>query len=178
MNHGDGEDYFEDLTPTVRWGLIAVVAILAMLCAGLAWGQDSRPTTRKTIPAGPVLIDLEIHRLQAFTPTQPPSDAELFATWATHTLRVLCERFEVPVPLWEVWPGPPPSADCTVARIYTPATQTIRVYAGSPPEMRRYTFLHGFLHHLHKVRGLTHEPGHDREFDRWLRVLGLIGTKR
>ena len=156
----------------------AIVLVLAAVVL-VPLPQD----TRKLPPPGPILGEVRTGDIRFFTDPRPATTvSDVFARWADATIRVLCERFEVPAPHWELH-GQAPSLDCTAARIYDPATATIRVYERQPSgapftlDMMRYVFLHGFLHHLHKVRGMTHLPGHDVEFDRWMRVLGLWRAK-
>jgi hypothetical protein len=160
--------------------IAAVVSIVLCVFASMQCGaQDSRPA--KVIPAGPSLVDdLRVGDMTTFTPTRPPPTVgQLFKLWAYDSMRVLCERFEVPTPTLVIEPGAAPSLDCTQAKIYEPAKSLMRVYLNDPAgkpftlDQLRYVFLHSFLHHLHNARGIPHEPGHDKEFDRWLRVLGL-----
>jgi hypothetical protein len=156
---------------------------------------DSRPTVvipqprekmvKPMRPPGPTLDEREAAtRIRPFTdPAPDPQPDERFRRWAEATVPHLCQRFEVQPPRWHVEFGQPTvvSPRCTNASIYLLQHNAIIVYTNDrngarlTVEQMMKSFLHAFMHHLEKSRGLQPAPaGHEPAFDNYLlQLLGL-----
>lgn len=149
---------------------------LVLVCAA-SLAQESRPL-KAPRPAGPVMAELRLADVRAFTPANPVDEFEM---WVRGASRHLSERFEVPEPEWVFDASPTvmgcPSFDTPKGRIHLfrkwPNGVELRV------DELRHVYLHGFLHYLEKCRGLSHStlPEHVGLFDRLLQMLGLWRPK-
>ncbi len=148
------------------------VAIATMLVGSLLVPQDADKTRtdakqRWSATGGTAL--------NTFTPV-PIDD---FASWANQAMVKMSERFEVPTPAWQyVDQIPNVMPYCGKVTIYK--DKTIYVYKKGqlgqpiPVEEQAHMLMHGFLHHMEWVRGVSFPPlGHEADYDRWLQTLGM-----
>lgn len=152
-----------------NWDLIvgSVMAVLLVAVMGLCGPPDCGAQDPIGTPA-----------VNTMTPQPIPDE---FTSWANATMRVLSERFQVPEPQWDRRDRMPATAPyCGKIATYDPARSVVITYKQMqlgqplPIDEQKHVFLHGFLHHVEKCRGVAFPPlGHEAEYDRWLQTLGM-----
>jgi len=160
-------------------GLAMGLAGRTMVLGGRTSPQDDKDRERKV---GRPLIEMRSRGPVPFTNTSPPPKFDLEA-WAKQADQVLSGRFEVPSVNVEIVDRTPKVQvlSCDSIGLYDRGRDLIRIYlrlsdgTEIPEAWQRYQFFHAWIHHLEKWRAVPRaSPGHEGEFDRIMKILGLI----